>query len=127
MRRYFASTEGCDMAKNRPDLTISPDEVFFILLKARELDAKVELTDPAAGAELLGAIRGLNDDQRLGLIALICIGRGDFSIEQWAEARDGAREIGRARTPRYVTGIPLVSDYLEDALAQCGFHLDAYM
>src|SRR5665213_4290042 len=55
---------GCDMAKNRPDLTISPDEVFFILLKARELDAKVEFTDPAAGAELLGAIRGLNDDQR---------------------------------------------------------------
>ena len=136
------------MAKNRPDLTISPDEVFFILLKARELDAKVELTDPESGsnpaddgevavledtrddaaeAELLGAIRGLNDDQRLDLIALIWIGRGDFSIEQWAEARDGAREIGRARTPRYVTGIPLVSDYLEDALAQCGFQLDAYM
>lgn len=132
----------------RPDLTISPEQAFYILLKARTFDVKVEPTDPDSGSnpsddrevdvletsaddptetELSGAIRGLNDDQQLDLIALIWIGRGDFTLDQWAEAREAARDIGRARTPRYVAGIPLVSDYLEEGLGQFDLHLDAYV
>lgn len=136
------------MPSAKPELTITPDRAFFILLKAREFDVKVEPTDPDSGsnpsddrevavleslrddpalAELTAAINGLNDDQQLDLIALIWIGRGDFVLSQWAEARDAARYIGRARAPRYVAGIPVVSDYLEDALAQFGHHLQPYV
>jgi hypothetical protein len=136
------------MPDDKPELTINPDQAFFILMKAREIDAKVEQTDPDSGSnpsddrqvdvlesaaddaaepELLAAVRELNEDQQLDLIALIWIGRGDYTLDQWSEAREAARSIGRARVPRYVLGIPLVSDYLEDALAQLDLHLAAYV
>jgi hypothetical protein len=69
----------------------------------------------------------LNDDALLDLIALIWIGRGDFSLAEWNEARAAARDIGRERAPRYVRGIPLVSDYLDEALAQIGLSLEDYL
>ncbi|MFI4976493.1 MAG: DUF3775 domain-containing protein [Caulobacterales bacterium] len=132
----------------RPDLTINPDEAFFILMKAREFDEKVEDADQDDGSnptddkaldaleeqgadsteeELIASIERLNDDAQLDLITLIWIGRGDFSLAEWDEARAAARDIGRERLPRYVCGIPLVSDYLDDALAQLGFALEDYM
>lgn len=131
-----------------PELVISPDTVFYILEKAREFDAKVEDTDPDSGSnpiddggvdsledeakdpvqdELVEAINDLNDDEQLDLIALIWLGRGDFTIDEWDEARLAARDIGRARLPRYLLGIPTVSDCLEDALAQFGRTLEDYL
>lgn len=132
----------------RPDLAIRPDEAFDILMKARVFDEKTPMTNPGDGSnpiddgmadavedgledaaqnELTAAVRALNDDAQLDLIALIWIGRGDFSLAQWQQARDAARDIGRARMPRYVRGMPLVSDYLDDALSQLGFSLEDYM
>jgi hypothetical protein len=132
----------------RPELAIRPDEAFFILMKAREFDEKTPVSDPDSGSnatddgsldiledgpedateqELLDAVRRLNDDALLDLIALIWIGRGDFSLAEWNEARAAARDIGRERAPRYVRGIPLVSDYLDEALAQIGLSLEDYL
>jgi len=137
-----------DAAVARPDLTITPDEAFFILVKAREFDAKTPETDPDSGSnpsddgerdvledsaddpteeELVAAIDALDDDARLDLISLIWIGRGDFTASEWDEARAAARDIGRERASRYVRGIPLVSDYLEEALSQFGLSLEAFM
>jgi hypothetical protein len=132
----------------RPELAIRPDEAFFILMKAREFDEKTPVSDPDSGSnatddgsldiledgpedateqELVDAVRRLNDDALLDLIALIWIGRGDFSLAEWNEARAAARDIGRERAPRYVRGIPLVSDYLDEALAQIGLSLEDYL
>jgi hypothetical protein len=109
----------------RPELAIRPDEAFFILMKAREFDEKTPVSDPDSGSnatddgsldiledgpedateqELVDAVRRLNDDALLDLIALIWIGRGDFSLAEWNEARAAARDIGRERAPRYVRG-----------------------
>jgi hypothetical protein len=131
-----------------PQLTLTPDQAFFILLKAREFDAQVEETDPDSGSnptddrevdvledetpdaapeELEGAIAMLNDDAQLDLIALIWIGRGDFSLSEWRDARQAAADIGRDRLPRYLEGIPLVSDYLDEALSQLGWSYEDYM
>ena len=136
------------MSDDLPELTISPDTVFPILLKAREFDAKVEETDPDSASsptddgnvdvleagpfdptydELVSAIGDLNDDEQLDLIALIWIGRNDFTLDEWTEAREAARDIGRMRTPRYVAEIPLVSNYLEDAMQQFGHSLEEYL
>jgi hypothetical protein len=133
-----------DLEIAAPEFSLSTDKAYVILLKAREFDEKVEDTDPDSGSdptddgavdvleqkrddpteqELAGAVAELNDDERLDLIALIWIGRGDFAIDEWSEAREAARAITRERAPRYVTGIPLVSDYLEDGLSQAGFAL----
>lgn len=135
-------------AQARPALAISPETAFFILLKARAFDEKVEATDPDSGsnpsddnevdvledtpddptfAELTAAVRRLNDDELRDLICLIWIGRGDFSIAELDQAREGAAEIGRARAPRYVAGIPMVSDHLEEALSQFGHTLGDYL
>jgi hypothetical protein len=131
----------------KPDLTLDTDTAFYILLKTREFDAKEEAADPDEGSnptddreidvlefqpddaveeELSEAIGSLNDDERLDLIALVWIGRGDFDFDQWAEARDSAREVPRP-TARYILGIPIVSDYLEKALSDLGYSLNDYL
>ncbi len=132
----------------RPELAIRPDDAFFILMKAREFDEKTPQSDPDSGSnpsddgaldileddpddtvedELIAAIESLNDDAQLDLVALIWIGRGDFSLAEWEEARAGAEDIGRDRMPRYVCGMPLVSDYLDEGLAAFGLSLEDYM
>jgi hypothetical protein len=130
------------------DLTLSPEQAYFILLRARAFDEKVEDSDPDSGsnasddsavdvledtsddaveAELKAAVRRLNDDELQDLIALIWLGRGDFAKSEWGEAREAAHDIGRQRAPRYVAGIPLVSDYLEEGLSEIGFSLADYI
>jgi hypothetical protein len=131
-----------------PELTLNPETAFAILLKARELDSKVEETDPDSGSnpsddnsvdvlearpsdptfhELASTIRDLNDDEQLDLIAMIWIGRGDFTLAEWDEARLSARDVGRAGLARYVAEIPLVSDYLDEVLSQLGYSLEDYL
>jgi hypothetical protein len=131
-----------------PELSLGPDVAFPIVLKAREYEAKTPQTDPDSGsdavddenvdvlesaagdptyAELASAINDLNDDEQLDLIALLWIGRSDYSLREWAEARSAAADIGRQRLPRYVAGQPLASEYLEEGLAQFGHYIDEYL
>jgi hypothetical protein len=132
-----------------PALTLNPDIAFYILLLAREFDAKEEEdVDPDEGSnpaddkqvdvlqfgpddsveeELTQTIEPLNEDQRLDLIALAWIGRGDFTFEEWAEARDSAREVDSTQAARYLLEMPALSDYLEEALSQLGFSLNDYL
>ena len=132
-----------------PELTLDANTVFYILLKAREFDAKEdEGVDPDEGSnasddnaidvlqsqaddsveeELVEAIEPLNEDEKLDLIALAWIGRGDFDFDEWAEARTSAREVDPAQTAQYLLQMPTLSDYLEDALAQLGFTLEDYL
>jgi hypothetical protein len=128
-----------------PKLILNPETAFFIVMKAREFHAKVESVDPDEGSnptddsaidvlqfhrddavvdELASAIGTLDEDERLDLIALIWVGRGDYSLLQWAEARRNAPRIDRARTLDYVLGIPMVSDFLEEGLRRFGHELN---
>jgi Protein of unknown function (DUF3775) len=131
-----------------PTLTIPADSAFAILLKARAYDAKTEQTAPDSGLNpgsddsadtleegagdpmrhaLFSSIRALDDDEQLDLITLIWVGRGDFTYAEWAVARYAATDIGRRRTPRYVVGIPLVSDFLEEGLSMFGLSLAEFL
>jgi hypothetical protein len=132
----------------KPELTLNPETAFFILLKAREFGAKVEAVDPDEGSnpaddksidvlefqaddtveeEVAGAINALNVDEQLDLIALSWIGRGDYTFDDWAEAREEARRIGRTEIARYVLGHPTLSDDLEEAMTQLGFSTNDYL
>lgn len=129
------------------DLSISPEQAFFIMVKAREFDAKTAPSSERPGSnpsddrevailedraddptfqELMAALEALNADQQLDLIALVWVGRGDFSVREFAEARRTAEEMGDRHIPRYLAGTPLVSDYLEEALGQAGHTLEDY-
>lgn len=133
--------------ESQSELNISPEKVCFIMLKAREFDAKVEPvdTDPgsnpadsgeqeiledyaddATEAELKAAIDDLNDDEIVDLIALTWVGRGDFSKDGWSEARALARERHRPHSSDYLMGMPQLGDYLEEGLSTLGYSVADY-
>lgn len=130
-----------------PDLSISPEKVCYIIIKAREFDAKVEPVEPDPGsnpadngereiledysddptlAELRAAIDDLNDDEVVDLIALAWLGRDDFGKDGWDEARALARERHRPHSSRYLIGMPTLGDYLEEGLAALGYSCEDY-
>ena len=126
-------------------LSISPEKVFFIIIKAREFDAQVAPSDPDSGSnpaddreidvleespdnpvvqELQSVINALNVDEQLDLLALTWLGRGDFS--SFSEARRAAERLDDVHAARYLLGTPLVSDYLEEGLSQLGHSLEDF-
>ena len=123
-------------------LDISPTKVGFVILKARELGAKVGAWDESATsdhdadsiledfkddstlAELKEFIRDLNVDEQLSLVALTWIGRGSFGPDELEDALETARGQRNNRTAEYLLGIPLLSDYLEDALDKLGYSVE---
>ncbi|MBI4185071.1 MAG: DUF3775 domain-containing protein [Proteobacteria bacterium] len=128
-------------------LTIDPRKVFFIMVKAREFDAKVDAEELDSGSnptddaglailedyaddptyeELLSAIASLNEEELDELQALVWVGRGDFSRDEWAEALELARDSRDTRTPQQLTAIPLLSDYIEEGMSQLGHSLEDY-
>jgi hypothetical protein len=130
-----------------PELNISPEKVCYLILKAREFDAKVEPADSESGSnpadsgeqeiledyaddatetELKTAIDDLNDDEVVDLIALAWVGRGDFGKEDWPEARALARERHRRHSSGYLTGMPQLGDYLEEGLSILGYSCADY-
>lgn len=123
------------------DLLTPLEKLCFIVVKAREFDAKVEVTEPDPGSnptddndavvledfaddptyqELIGAIEMLNDDERIELLALVWLGRGDFEPSDWRAAMAQAREIHDAREPGYLVGTPLLADFVEEGLNLLG-------
>ncbi len=121
-----------------PSLNLPLDKVSFIIVKAREYDVKESDVDPDSGSnaiddgqtdvlldkaddpvreELVGAIRGLNDDERIRLVALAWLGRGTYGLDEWKEAITTAKSEHSRRTAEYLLGLPLLGDYLEDGLA----------
>jgi hypothetical protein len=122
-----------------PNLSISPEKVFFIVTKARQSDEMA--TDPdlvsdlgdddmTFGAddhskltdrsELSGFIRDLNEDEQIDLVALMWLGRGDGDLGGWRDLRAEAARAHNKRTASYLTGTPMLADYLQEALSQFG-------
>lgn len=124
-----------------PELAIATDKVAFIILKARAYDAKEPLTDADSGSnptddgdadiledtpddftrqELADAIRALNEEEQINLVALAWLGRGTYDMSEWDQALDTARSEHNGRTARYLIGLPLLGDYLEEGLEAFG-------
>jgi hypothetical protein len=123
-------------------LEISPAKVGFVIVKAREIAAKVAAWDDGATSdhdaesilesfsddatldELRGFIRDLNEDEQASLVALAWIGRGTFEKEELDEAVETARAERINATANYLLGIPLLADYLEEGLEKLGYSVD---
>lgn len=119
---------------------IAVDKVCFVAAKARELAAADEGVDPddfnpsddrdvavltdAADRpnrrELLGFLAALDADELDALTALAWIGRGDFEAPDWRSAVTQAAERRETSPARYLLGMPLLADFLEDALSAFG-------
>jgi hypothetical protein len=120
------------------ELGISIDKVRFIIVKARQFDAKEGDADPDEGSnatddnmadvledkpeedsvrqELVSFVNGLNEEEQINLVALAWVGRGTYDIDDWDEAVDTARTEHNKRTAQYLLGLPLLGDYLAEGL-----------
>jgi Protein of unknown function (DUF3775) len=123
-------------------LEISPDKVGFVIVKSREIAAKVaawddgatsdhdaesileSFSDDATQDELKEFIRDLNVDEQASLVALAWIGRGSFSADELDEALATARSEQTNRTEDYLLGMPLLPDYLEEGLDRLGYSVE---
>jgi len=68
--------------------------------------------------ELKTTINDLEPDQQRSLVALMWVGRGDFSITEWNDALKNAEESWTDHTADYLIGTSLLADYLADGLQQ---------
>ena len=123
-------------------LALNPDTVCFIITKAHEFQAKetvvfpeesyspgddwgrqvfAEHSEDLSYMELKTTINDLEPDQQCSLVALMWLGRGDFDVSEWETALKEARERWTHRTAEYVTGTPLVADYLLEGLSLLGY------
>jgi hypothetical protein len=75
--------------------------------------------DPVMG-EIAGFINAMTEDEQVDLVALMRLGRGDGTIEEWDELRGEAADGYNRRTASYLLGEPLISDYLAEGLDAFG-------
>ena len=71
--------------------------------------------------ELRAFINALSDEEQIDLVALMRLGRGDGTLEDWIDLRGEAERQHNKRTAAYLLGEPLLADYLEEGLSQFGF------
>ena len=70
--------------------------------------------------EITGFIDALTEDEQIDLVALMRLGRGDGTIEEWDELRGDAAE-GRNRPHRELSvGEPMLGDLLAEGLDAFG-------
>ena len=122
-------------------LAISPGKVVHVIFRSRAGDVKAEAWDEDdecgradAGGETIpedlpgGAsqqglrefLNGLGQDEQASLIALAWIGRGTYAPAELEEAIAAAKAEYHANALSYLCSLPLLPDYLEDALDQLG-------
>jgi Protein of unknown function (DUF3775) len=130
-----------------PTLTISSEKVCFIIFKAKEFDAKDEVTEPDPGSnpaddkdisvledhmddpvveELTSLIDSLSEDEQIDLVALAWLGRDDYSANDWPTVREEAARAHNERTASYLLGMALLGDFLEEGLSMLGHSCQDY-
>ncbi len=123
-------------------LTIDPERVCFLIIKAREFDAKMEpeVSDPGDNPiddddreilfdypddptveEIKACLESLNVDEAAEVLALVWIGAGDYELDEWRQAVADARDDADSRRAEALLGIPLLGDFLEEGLAALGY------
>lgn len=86
-----------------------------------ELEGRIGRTDHPAYQEIKSAIDDLEPDQQIALVALMWVGRGDYTADEWQTAFEHASASWNARTAEYLIGTPLVADYLSQGLEELGY------
>ena len=124
-------------------LTINPEKVCFVIAKAREVNVKVapeeladdgddmerileDYTDDATLQELKAFLDVQTDDVLRELLALTWIGRGDYTVDEWASVMADIKDVREQHTADYLLGTPLLADYLEEGLSQFGLSCDDF-
>ncbi len=120
-------------------LKVRLETLCYIIAKARECQAKeqVVIPDSPSGSdddwamqvladhigdmsvqEIKAAVEDLSPEQQAEVVALMWLGRGDFTLEEWDEANSEAlvQYLDKQNTAQYLLSHPMVSDHLEEGL-----------
>jgi hypothetical protein len=127
---------------NGVDLAISLEQVCFIIIKAREFDAKEGIVEPDPASnpsddkdvevledygddpvveEITSFIDAMSVDEQVDLVAMMWLGRDDYTIADWPSVREEAARAHNERTAQYLLGTPMLGDLLEEGLSMLGF------
>lgn len=141
--RRSAETPGPDT----PELAIPLEKVCFVIMKAREFDAKDEVTDPDSGSnpaddrsaavledhaddpvveEITSLVSDLSIDEQVDLVALMWLGRDESEATDWEAVRAEAARAHNRNTAGYLLGNPLLADNLADGLSALGLSCADY-
>jgi len=93
-------------------LTISPEQAFYIFVKAREFDEQIESTNPDSGSNPA-------DDSEVDVLEE----EADDPVQQELEEASDMRD---KHISEYLIGTPKLGDYLEEGLAQLGLSLEDF-
>lgn len=124
-------------------MDLNPETVQFIIERAREFQVTEEATilenplsssgdlaqeisadhtDDPTYQEIKTTIDDLEPDQQVTLVALMWLGRGDYSADEWDSAVETAKDSWNERTAEYLLGTPLLADFLSEGLDELGYH-----
>ena len=111
-------------AVSAPDFinSIDPKRTSPVCIhRLRGVDPSARVRTPSEVADF---IAGLNEDEQADLVALVWIGRGTYSAEEFEEAVETAKAERTNPTEVYLLGIPLLADYLEAGLEKLGYTIE---
>ena len=140
-------TPEVETAPPLPALTISPEKICFIIVKAREFDAKDPASEPDPGSnpsddmgiavledhgddpvqeELVSFIDALSQDEQIDLVAIAWLGRDGTGPGDWPDTRREAARAHNDRTASYLLGMPMLADFLEEGLSMLGLSCEEF-
>ena len=123
-------------------LDLNPDTVCLFIDKAKEFHAKegivipevpndpsddwarqilADHVDDLTFQEFKANLDDLEQEQQATVVALMWLGRGDYTEDEWDEALEEAISRWTPHTAEYLMSTPLVADYLEEGLNLLGY------
>ncbi|OSP55023.1 DUF3775 domain-containing protein [Pseudoruegeria sp. SK021] len=106
------------------------DTIAEVILLAREIGESTQVgahdgvRHRSGGAiaeqEFRSFVSSLTDDEKYSLVAVLWIGREDFSADEYDEALATAAREATTPTEDYLLGIPQLSSFLESGLEALG-------
>ena len=124
------------------ELDVNPETICQLIQLAREFHAQEEVVFPEIrnnpsgdwAAQTLAShvedmtfqefrsiIIDMEPEQQQEIVALLWLGREDYSREDWAEALQQAREDWTPKTAEYLIVHPMLAEYLAEGLEQFGY------
>lgn len=123
-------------------IAINPEKACYFIIKARQFQAKAGVVEPDPGSnasdddfrgiledyesdpvliEMRSFLESLNKEEIASLLALMWIGRGDYTADEWETVLEEAKQVVDDQASGYLIGTPLVADHMEEALSALGY------
>ena len=123
-------------------LDINPEIVCFLIERTRVFHSKeavvlpevpdnptddwglqvlADHVDDSTLQEFKAAVDDLEPDQQQAVVALMWVGSGDFSADEWEVALAEAENNWTEHTAEYLIAHPYIADHLQAGLAEFGY------